>query len=451
MGERGIIEKARRAAEETERAMVQEELELKLIDLQMEKIEAGEELTTEDIVTRLRMLEGIQVDTAGNTVDGEYKKYGFIIDKDLKVTVSSKLKGAKPEGIATVVTQEDGLEEVQIQVMANFNEGTISSIEAISENLELMDDPSNSDNSQIFIAKDNGEYFFRITASNGRSIKVSCAVSNAIPPRDDIINAAARIDASGIKKAKVMGKTIDGSSNEVVYSFDVVHVNGDLILDGTNKGIKGLNLVGKTYSLGSTDDIGTATTYAANTVLLKVEGNLTINSGITLTAVTGTYGGPKGMVIYCKGTLTNAGSISMTARGAQAKPENVFIYKNLDGSFEYVPATGGAGGAGAAHRYGKGHGGYEGGAGTTAYGGRGTDGSGRGTGGGRGGAAAWQASYYCSGRTLVAVGGTGGTGTAYSGGPGGGSAKTYADSTSYQGDKYGGNGSNERRCCWLCK
>ena len=31
------------------------------------------------------------------------------------------------------------------------------------------------------------------------------------------------------------------------------------------------------------------------------------------------FGGPKGMIVYCTGTLINNGTISMTARGAKAE------------------------------------------------------------------------------------------------------------------------------------
>ena len=44
------------------------------------------------------------------------------------------------------------------------------------------------------------------------------------------------------------------------------------------------------------------------------------------------------------GTLTNNGTISMTARGAKAEGQNVYLFKKNDDSFEYVPKVGGAGG-----------------------------------------------------------------------------------------------------------
>lgn len=67
---------------------------------------------------------------------------------------------------------------------------------------------------------------------------------------------------------------------------------------------------------------------AKNTVVLKVNWNLIINEGVTLTACKSDdgYGGPKGLMIYCTGTITNNGTISMTARGARAEGENVYLY-----------------------------------------------------------------------------------------------------------------------------
>ena len=47
------------------------------------------------------------------------------------------------------------------------------------------------------------------------------------------------------------------------------------------------------------------------------------------------------MLIYCTGKLTNNGTISMTARGAKAEGQDVFLWKNTNGTFEYVPADGG--------------------------------------------------------------------------------------------------------------
>ena len=79
-----------------ERASVQEELELMLIDLQTEKLEKGGEVTGEDIRNALAKMEGVEVEgVIGDSVEGEYKNFSFIVDpKD--VTVNNKISGDKP-------------------------------------------------------------------------------------------------------------------------------------------------------------------------------------------------------------------------------------------------------------------------------------------------------------------------------------------------------------------
>ena len=53
------------------------------------------------------------------------------------------------------------------------------------------------------------------------------------------------------------------------------------------------------------------------------------------------------MYIHVSGTLTNNGTISMTARGTyNQKGENVYLWKNLDNTFEYVSAVGETGSTG---------------------------------------------------------------------------------------------------------
>lgn len=88
--------------------------------------------------------------------------------------------------------------------------------------------------------------------------------------------------------------------------------------------------------------LNSATTFGNTTVdtqmlILKFNKNLTVNSGITLIPQVR----KKGMVVYVSGTLINNGKISMTARGASATGQDVYLYNN-----EYVPAIGGNGGNG---------------------------------------------------------------------------------------------------------
>ena len=89
------------------------------------------------------------------------------------------------------------------------------------------------------------------------------------------------------------------------------------------------------------------------------------------------------------GDIENKGEISMTARGTyDQEGENVYLWKNTDSTYEYVPANGGEGGKDNI---------------------KGADGEERSTGGGGSG--------YVE-RSLGGRGGAGSAGTSYSGGSG---------------------------------
>lgn len=176
-----------------------------------------------------------------------------------------------------------------------------------------------------------------------------------------------------------------------------------------------------TYPTGSgTVSLGDTST-ERKMLVVKYHKSLTIGSGVTVTANrNGNYTYKKGMFLCVMGELKNSGTITMTARGTYAQAgENVYLWKNTDDTFEYVPATGGGGAAG-----GSGQSGYNGKAGGT-----GGAGSKRSTGGGGGGAG--QYSGY--------RGGAGSAGTSYSGGSGGGGG---AGANGGAGGANGGAGGN---------
>ena len=173
-------------------------------------------------------------------------------------------------------------------------------------------------------------------------------------------------------------------------------------------------------------------------LIVKYHKNLTIGEGVTLTANTHTtliestnyeltY--KKGMYINVAGKLTNNGTISMTARGTyNQEGENVYLYKNRDNTYEYVPALGATGGNSAYLRN----------AGCVFLAGiSGNNGTNRQTGGGGSGGAFNNVSG-------TVYSGRGGTGTSYSGGSGGGGT-TYRGGggvTGNAGSSSGGAGGN---------
>lgn len=242
-------------------------------------------------------------------------------------------------------------------------------------------------------------------------IKIVADVNSTIEEKS-ILDALKNtiFNSSGNYKIKVNAKNSEGTEETVEYSTNLIKVDGNLVLDGINS-VQGSTLVSNVYEFGdNTKDVATATTYAQNTIILIVNGDLTINNGVVLTACkspTG-YGGPKGFIIYCTGKITNNGTISMTARGAKAVGENVYLYENNDSTYEYVPSVGGIGGTSVNSN--------------TIYEGQrpgidGEDGTIRKTGGG-GSGATWH--WINAG----GYSGPGAAGTSYSGGAGGGGCDT---------------------------
>ena len=122
----------------------------------------------------------------------------------------------------------------------------------------------------------------------------------------------------------------------------------------------------------------------------------------------------------------------MTARGTYNCPgENVYLWKNADDTFEYVPAVGGAGAAiTSAYK-------------RTLSGNTGGAGYGRRTGGGGSGGASVRSTSR-----LTAHGGAGSSGTSYSGGSGGGGAALSSSSDCWAGSGAANGGAGGYRSSW---
>ena len=65
-----------------------------------------------------------------------------------------------------------------------------------------------------------------------------------------------------------------------------------------------------------------------NSVVLKVNGNLTLDSGYTLTSVKSGTAVGKGLFIYCTGTATINGTVNMSGVTCTAEGQDVFLWKN---------------------------------------------------------------------------------------------------------------------------
>ena len=114
--------------------------------------------------------------------------------------------------------------------------------------------------------------------------------------------------------------------NGITYQVQVEYYEGDQVWT-TNK------------VFGEATYLGQANSDASKMVVVKIEGNLTIQSGVTVQANHNAYGGPKGLLLYCTGKIELEGQISNNY-GAKHPGENVYLWKNTNGSFETIPASG---------------------------------------------------------------------------------------------------------------
>lgn len=398
LGERGIFQVAQQAEEEHKKAQLKEELELEIINLEAEKMG---NITFADIANRLKE-KGIGVTIEEEDgVQGEYKDYEFIVEKNKSVIIGKKLEGKRPEVLLIGSTMDSTNGKIKIQIIAREE---IQTIEPIREGTLVSE---NGNNNKIFEVSEKGTYKFKIVGINGRVTVAKVEVNDEeIEEGESLLDGISKVSSSVTKKIKI-------EDNAKEYAVNTIYYDGNIVLDGKTPMVGAL-LSNNTYEFGSSIDVATQNQEAKNTVVLKVKGDITINSGVGVTACKSSsgYGGPKGLIIYCTGTFTNNGSVSMTARGAKATGEDIYLWKNQDGSFEYVPAQGAGGGGSVTVTSGAGW--------RCKNGNNGGSGSARQTGGGGSGGTEVKLSNNAG-----ATSGRGGIGTSYSGGSGGGIASKW--------------------------
>ncbi len=408
LGDNGIFRVSKEATQSYKLSEIEEELNFKIEDIHVKKIEQNLDIKREDLMELIDI--GATIEKTEVPSEVEYKDYLFEIDEDYNITMIKKLEGAKPKVTVTILTEGNDV-EVEIQVVATTEEGEIQSIEAIN-GARLKTENSNTN--KIFIVDENNEYFFKITGTNGRNTIVKTSIDNVIIAKKSILEAISEINTNGQNKIRVIAKDNTKTKRTEDYILNMITYTGDLILDGERQ-VDGATLTqaNKLYKFGNGEDIATGTSgdkLAKRTVVLKVNGNLIINEGVTVTSVESDsgYGGPKGLIIYVTGKITNNGTITMSQKGAYANPQDVYLWQNIDkidtaNEYEYVPKYGANGAttnvtSTATYQY--------------VYPNANAHGTGRQTAGGASGGAGK------IGSGIAARGGNGGRGTSYSGGGG---------------------------------
>ncbi|MCI8482094.1 MAG: hypothetical protein HFJ27_03260 [Clostridia bacterium] len=202
VGDRGIFSYAKQGTEETIKAELKTELELKILEIQAEKASKGEEFVREDL-KRLSEIGAI-VESIGIPAIGEYKDYEFIVDGEYKVEIGGKLTGAKPEIVLTKDTEEVVL-KIMLQVNVTTKEGTIESV-------IKPDGTTTNETSFTYEISENKTYQFIAKGSNGRYGIASIEITNIKETAKEPI-----IESNfGYPILKRTGIEIDGTTN-IVY------------------------------------------------------------------------------------------------------------------------------------------------------------------------------------------------------------------------------------------
>ena len=342
-GEGGILNKATKAKNENNLGTIEEEIKLAYHAVQTDSIIHGWNINkkAEELQKELREQGEEAMDTIVTVFQSDllisYKGYEVTIHTDGTLEIEDPSLGDKPTGVVTILTTGANVEMVEIQVEASTTDGDIETIEAMNGAIE-KENANNTNKKKIFIVSKNGVYYFRIKGTNGRTAVVqSEEITNIIETieAESLLEGISKLNSSGMKKIKVSGKTSAGEVEEITYCLRMIYSNGDLNLTSTSEiNLEGIAKSDSTYTLGSSADLN------KNGIVLKVNGNLTIDG--TLTTVGGEGSGPLGLYLYCTGNLTNNGTVSMTSKGTISKTENVYLQKNGD-EFIYIPKVGGTG------------------------------------------------------------------------------------------------------------
>ena len=348
-GKNGILSKASMSKDKTEIKNAEESIKLVISEWKIEK--QTEKTKIEEFLTKKVPNE---LDSYDKVSDNEYELekngYELTIDENGDIITEIQKAGIKPKILNTQVTLENGNNvEDNSQVAGTKLKITFDTSIEGGEIIEVT--PGTLlENNKVEYTTDGNEKIVTFTVKGKineqtYSKKAKVSVENKyIISKDSLMQAIEEINTSSANRPiQIKGK--DGETK--VYNTDTIVYDGNLTFDGTEKNINNISLSETTYSIGdAANDAGTSSADAKRMVVLKVKGDLTIDSGVTITACANSsgYGGPKGLFIYCTGTLTNNGTIDMTARGAKGAGENVYLYKNSDNTYEYIPAIGAEGG-----------------------------------------------------------------------------------------------------------
>lgn len=406
----GIFNKARQSASTYSEKKAEEDVSLLLKEWMMDN--AGNGITLDDYLNKKVQAQLIEIDDSVNEEDSSKigiikDKYVVIVDKKGNIIELQK-KGPRPtlDSSSIKITLQDGTEiedrsqELGTRLKVTFNtsmeNGTITKVEVVSSNPVVQAELQQVDG----VTK--ASYI-----TNGTDKTIKFKIYGKVEGEEYTSNKQISVENKYERTitANSLLKAIGDNSfeNDSYEKIQVDGVNGSEIYQVHVYNFNGNQTWNENKTFGTESDVSTTVNgtrqYAKNMVVVKVNGDLTIDNGVNVgpyyNETTG-YGGPKGFMLYVTGKITNNGTID-NSHGAYAVGQNVSLFKNANSSFEFVPDV-----SNGSQR-------------TTGNGGDGFDWNSKGT------------------------SGHGGTGTSFSGGAGGGGSRGGAGT---DGSSVGGPGGN---------
>ena len=252
-GDNGILNRGKTAATKTNAATLKEELELEIAELKFNSVENSTTLTRQEIVDRFNEIGAEVIDNSGGIIEGEYKNHEYTVDEYNHVTIGGQLTGAVPTAIFELSTTEEGVEKLELKVIASIAEGEIASIETL-DGLELVSENGTAE--KTYKVEMNGEYKFKIIGTNNRRARVVKTITNLqnVIVSESLLAGIGTIKSSGDTKVRVTGK-MDTNETTETYKLNVIYYKGNLNIgekltsDGNEITLDGLTKNGTTWSM----------------------------------------------------------------------------------------------------------------------------------------------------------------------------------------------------------
>ena len=177
LSDNGLLSKALNIKERYEKAQLQEEISMAIMDIKLEEKSKGKDVTLNSLVNgqlsnKLRDITA-ELDIPG--IVGEYKDHNYTIDDNFNVEIGDKVDGAKPKISAEIITTGYVLEgnSIEIKVMASITEGNVTI--NVPEDMKLSSTEKDENREKIYkyTVTKNGKYSITAIGDSGKESTIT--------------------------------------------------------------------------------------------------------------------------------------------------------------------------------------------------------------------------------------------------------------------------------------